>query len=85
MKKITDRSRYRLLGFALTVALVIAALTSPVRAVGDWTGCGDPYIREVEHCITIPTWWGSVPFSWCWDEQQGCADCDQGTACFALD
>jgi hypothetical protein len=84
MKKLLAGSRYRLLGFVIALALTVAALSSSTAAAGDWSGCGDPYIKTVTHCITIPTWWGALPLQFCWDSDQGCADCDQGTACYSL-
>ena len=75
MKKLVITSRLRALGVVLTLGLTLAALTSPAKAVGDWSGCGEPYTRVVPHCIL----WGL----YCWGEEQACADCDQGTACFS--
>lgn len=75
MKKLAVRSRFRILGIILALGLTVAAMTSPAKAVGDWSGCGDPYERVVPHC----TLWGWI----CWDTVEVCANCDQGTACFA--
>jgi hypothetical protein len=74
MKKLAVRSRLRALGIVLALGLTLAALTSPAKAVGGWSGCGEPYERVVPHC----TLWGW----YCWDTTEACADCDQGTACF---
>lgn len=79
MKRLAVRSRYRVLGIVLALGLTVAALTSPVKAVGDWSGCGEPYIRTIEHTISLP--FGI--FSYTWFEYQACANCEQGTACFA--
>ena len=79
MKTRSVRSRTRLLGFVLALGLAIAAMASPASAVGDWSGCGDPYIKTIQHCVGID--W---IFTFCWNEEQGCADCDQGTACYSF-
>lgn len=81
MKNLAVRSRLRLLGLVLALSLTLAALGSSASAVGDWSGCGDPYYRTVLSSITIWTPWAgfiTIP----WYETQACANCDQGTACY---
>jgi len=79
MKKIAVRSRIRILGLVLAVGLTLAAFASPTHAVGDWSGCGDPYVRGTMVCIG----WAPI-IEYCWFEYEACANCDQGTACFAM-
>ena len=53
-------------------------------AVGDPTGCGDPYYRCLgsrQVCEHNAEWLG-VMIQQGWVE--GCADCDQGTYCYPL-
>ena len=75
MKIQSVRPLYRRLTILLTLALVWGSLVLPAQAGDEWTGCSEPFRSSRTEC-----WW----WFWCYDVEQGCAVCDQGTACFDL-
>lgn len=76
MQKRSVRSLYRRLALLFVLALSLGALTSPADAYIEYSGCGEPYTMTTRHC----TAWGW----YCWNTVRGCADCDQGTACYNI-
>jgi hypothetical protein len=75
MKTQSARPLLRRLSILLILALAWGTLASSSGAQS-WSGCGEPYIKTYKTC-----WFWGV---YCYETQQGCADCDQGTACFNL-
>ena len=76
MKKHSARRLYRRLTLLLALALTLGALTTPADAYSEWTECGEAYVVTSRTCI----FWGW----YCWEEQQGCANCKEGVACFQM-
>jgi hypothetical protein len=74
MKTQSARPLYRRLVILTLLVLAWGTLSPSTGAMAEYTGCGEPYVKTTSYCL----------WRFCYTYQQGCADCDQGTACYSI-